>query len=112
MAIWAARSVKLLIFSSTVEQLMIRTEFVLQVFLLLTVWGVVKLRRSDPMMERPYRAWGYPVTTVLFLAATGMIMGIMVRQRPDEAKWGAGLVMIGVLVYLFSKSGEGKGKKR
>jgi APA family basic amino acid/polyamine antiporter len=77
MAIWAARSVKLLIFSSTVEQLMIRTEFVLQVFLLLTVWGVVKLRRSDPMMERPYRAWGYPVTTVLFLAATGMIMGIM-----------------------------------
>lgn len=101
-----------LIFSSTVEQLMIRTEFVLQVFLLLTVWGVVKLRRSDPMMERPYRAWGYPVTTVLFLAATGMIMGIMVRQRPDEAKWGAGLVMIGILVYLFSKSGEGKGKKR
>jgi hypothetical protein len=36
----------------------------------------------------------------------------MVKQRPDEAKWGAGLVMIGVLVYLFSKSGEGKGKKR
>ena len=45
------------------------------------------------------------------VAAGGSAL-VRLRQRPDEAKWGAGLVMIGILVYLFSKSGEGKGKKR
>lgn len=101
--------VLLLIFSSTVEQLMVRTEFVLQVFLLLTVWGVIRLRRSDPLLERPYRAWGYPFTTVLFLAATGMVMGIMIFERPAEARWGAGLVLLGTLIYVFTRpSGAGK----
>jgi APA family basic amino acid/polyamine antiporter len=99
----------LLIFSSDVEEIMVRTEFVLQLFLLLTVWGVIQLRMRQPGLTRPYRAWGYPFSTVGFLVATAMIMGMTLHHRPAEAQWGIGLVAIGVLVhFLARRPGDGR----
>ena len=37
-----------------------------------TVLGVIKLRITRPDLPRPYRAWGYPVTPVVFLLVTGL----------------------------------------
>ncbi|CAN0482129.1 unnamed protein product, partial [Phaeothamnion confervicola] len=44
-------------------------------FMSLVVTGLafaahIKLRRSEPDMSRPYRAWGYPVTPIIVLIAT------------------------------------------
>jgi hypothetical protein len=38
-----------------------------------------------------------------------MVMGIMIFERPAEARWGAGLVLLGTLIYVFTRpSGAGK----
>lgn len=31
---------------------------------------VIRLRQTEPNLHRPYRAWGYPWTPLLFIAAT------------------------------------------
>lgn len=49
--------------------------FALAGFMSLVVTGLafaahIKLRRSEPDMPRPYKAWGYPVTPMIVLLAT------------------------------------------
>ena len=39
-----------------------------------TVLGVIKLRITNPELPRPYRAWGYPITPLVFLFVTGFMM--------------------------------------
>jgi APA family basic amino acid/polyamine antiporter len=41
--------------------------FVLNLFTFLTVLGLFVLRFTKPNLPRPYRAWGYPVTPLIFL---------------------------------------------
>ena len=43
-------------------------------FYALAVLAVFVLRRTRPELERPYRAWGYPVVPAVFLAASGWLM--------------------------------------
>ena len=40
--------------------------FVLNLFTFLTVLGLFVLRIRQPELPRPYRAWGYPITPLLF----------------------------------------------
>ena len=41
--------------------------FVSFLFYALSAAAVIVLRRREPHMPRPYRAWGYPVTPLLFI---------------------------------------------
>jgi APA family basic amino acid/polyamine antiporter len=93
-----------LIFSSEVEKIMMCTVFLLQLSLLLTVWGVVHLRIRQPDLPRPYRAWGYPFTTILFLIMIGFTLGFILWLRPDDSKLGLGVVIIGVAFYFAART--------
>ena len=46
-----------------------------------TVLGVIKLRITQPDLPRPYRAWGYPVTPLVFLLVTGFMMYYLLTER-------------------------------
>ena len=44
-------------------------------FMSVIVWGLtycalIKLRRSEPNLPRPFRSWGYPWTTIFMIVAT------------------------------------------
>jgi basic amino acid/polyamine antiporter, APA family len=70
-------------------------------FYILAVWGVFRLRRMRPEAPRPYRAWGYPVVPLVFLAASAaMLMNALVRQ-PVSTLIGFGIILSGVPVYWF-----------
>jgi amino acid transporter len=65
-------------------------------FYALAVAGVFALRRKRPELERPYRAWGYPVVPGLFLVAnalvtdpvnTGVTLGIIASGIPAYFLW-------------------------
>jgi APA family basic amino acid/polyamine antiporter len=71
-------------------------------FYALAVAAVFVLRRRRPEMERPYRAWGYPVVPALFLGAsvamvlnalwtdpmnTGITFGVILAGIPGYALW-------------------------
>jgi APA family basic amino acid/polyamine antiporter len=93
-----------LVFSDDVGAIMRRTGFLLQAMLLLTVWGVIHLRVRQPLLARPYRAWGYPYTTILFLIMVGCTLAFILRENSHDTHWGMGILAVGVAFYLIARS--------
>lgn len=93
----------LLIFTSNVEAIITRTTFLLELVLLLTVWGVIHLRIFKPDLPRPCRAWGYPYTTILFLVMVGFTLSVILKNRPDDVRWGMPLLLTGAAFYWLAK---------
>jgi basic amino acid/polyamine antiporter, APA family len=69
-----------------------------------TVLGVIKLRITQPDLPRPYRAWGYPITSVVFLLVTGFMMYYLLVERPLQSSLGILTMLSGLLIYaVFRK---------
>jgi len=66
-----------------------------------TVLGVIKLRITSPELPRPYRAWGYPLTPVVFLLVTGFMMYYLLTERPLQALLGMLIMISGLLIYAI-----------
>jgi basic amino acid/polyamine antiporter, APA family len=96
-AVWSI----VLLLSGTYETLAEYAMFALWVFYGLMVFGVILLRRSRPELPRPYKMWGYPVTPVLFLAATLYFVGNTLITRPGPALAGLALIATGLPVYFL-----------
>ena len=62
----------LMLFTRSFEAVLDFIQFALLFCSFFTVLGVIKLRITHPDLPRPYRAWGYPVTPVVFLLVTGL----------------------------------------
>src|SRR5246127_4416778 len=69
-----------------------------------TVLGVIKMRITHPEMVRPYRAWGYPITPLVFLSLTFFMMYYLVVNRPLQSLGGFGLMLAGLVVYYASRA--------
>lgn len=75
-------------------------------FNMLAIGSVFVLRKKRPDMPRPYRAWGYPFTPLLFLMASLLLMGDMLRSTPAESMAGLLIVILGLPAYwVFSRNG-------
>ena len=70
-------------------------------FYALGVAATFVLRRQRPDLERPYRAWGYPVVPVLFLLAALYILGNYMVSEPVLFFADVGVVLTGIPVYLW-----------
>jgi APA family basic amino acid/polyamine antiporter len=66
-----------------------------------TVLGVIKLRITNPELPRPYRAWGYPLTPLVFLLVTGFMMYYLLTERPLQALLGMLIMISGLLIYAI-----------
>ena len=73
-----------------------------------TVLGVIKLRITDPELPRPYRAWGYPVTPVVFLLVTGFMMYYLLVERPLQSSLGILIMVSGLLIYAVFRKRPGR----
>jgi basic amino acid/polyamine antiporter, APA family len=65
--------------------------------------AVIVLRLREPDMVRPFRAWGYPVTTVLVLAASLAFLVAAIHDDPASAYRAIGLLAAGVPVYAWMR---------
>jgi basic amino acid/polyamine antiporter, APA family len=74
-----------------------------------TVLGVIKLRIMRPDLPRPYRAWGYPVTPIIFLLVTLFMMYYLVVERPLQSFFGALIMVSGLLIYLVFRKKDDSG---
>jgi APA family basic amino acid/polyamine antiporter len=89
----------LIVFSKSLEALMMWTGFALVIFSALAVMAVFVLRVRRPELPRPYRVPGYPLVPALYVAAS-VWMGIFaLRGRPKESLLGLLTVAIGVPFY-------------
>jgi amino acid transporter len=70
-------------------------------FYTLAVVGVFVLRRRRPELERPYRAFGYPVVPALFLLASiGMVANALITD-PVNTGVTFGIILAGIPVYYL-----------
>ena len=92
-----------LVLSGTYSDLLRYVVSVEFVVLVLLVAAVPVLRRRRPDAPRPYRAWGHPVTTGLFLAAAGVVVAVLAVASPRTTWPGYGLVLLGVPVYFLRR---------
>ncbi len=70
----------------------------------LAVLGVIKLRVTRPDLPRPYRAWGYPLTPLIFLSVTAFMMYYLVSERPVQSLIGVLMMASGVALYFLSRT--------
>lgn len=71
--------------------------------LVLLVLAVPALRRRLPARERPYRAWGHPFTSGLFVLIAGTVVVLLAVASPRTTLPGFGLVLAGIPVYLMRR---------
>lgn len=80
-------------------------------FQLATSIAVVVLRRRDPATERPYRATGYPASTLLFSAVCLFLIVATVRYRPGIAASSALIVLSGLPAFWLSERIRSRGER-
>ena len=54
-----------------------------------------------PDIERPYRAFGYPVVPVLYIVAAVAIMLVLILYKTQTTWPGLLIVVLGAPVYMF-----------
>ena len=96
-AAWAA----LLALTGTYEMLISFAVFAAWIFYAMTVTGVLILRRTRPDQPRPYRMWGYPFTTVAFVAIAVWFVGTTCVQSPGTSAWGVLFIGSGIPIYYL-----------
>jgi amino acid transporter len=81
--------------------------FVSFLFYAMSCVAVIVLRRKEPGMTRPYRAWGYPVTPVVFVLFSIFLIRNSIIELPRASLYGAGLLLAGLPFYwYFTKGGQ------
>jgi len=73
------------------------------VFYILTIAGVFRLRQTRPEVERPYRAFGYPVIPALYIVAALAILVVLAMYRASTTWPGFVIVLLGVPVYALMR---------
>ena len=77
------------------------------IFYILTILGIFVLRRKRPDIERPYKAFGYPIVPALYIVGAAVILGVLFIYQTATTWPGLIIVLTGVPVYFFwRKSGE------
>ena len=94
--------VNVMLLSQSFEAVLDFIQFSLTACSFLAVLGVIKLRLTRPDLPRPYRAWGYPVTPIIFLAVTGFMMYYLITNRPLQSLAGFAMMLAGLAIYGVS----------
>jgi APA family basic amino acid/polyamine antiporter len=95
--IWAC----LLCFSGTYGDLLNYIMFAVMLFYILTISGLFVLRKKRPDMERPYKAFGYPLIPAIYiLLAAGVALNMLIYQM-QFSLYGLIIILTGVPVYFI-----------
>jgi len=102
-ALWIQAVVaSILCLSGTYGDLLTMISFVVVIFYVLTILGIFILRKKRPDVERPYKAFGYPVLPVIYiLLAIAFCVGL-VSASPKYSLYGLGIVLIGIPLYFVA----------
>ena len=75
--------------------------FATLIFYILTIIGIFILRKKRPDIERPYKAFGYPVFPLLYiLAATAVCVDLLIF-KPNYSWPGMIIVLLGIPVFYL-----------
>jgi APA family basic amino acid/polyamine antiporter len=101
-ALWAGA----LTLTGSYNELLDYVIFAVLLFYILTIVGIFVLRRTRPEMERPYRAFGYPVLPAAYILLAGVIELLLLLYKPNFTWPGLLIVLLGIPVYFVWKKRE------
>jgi APA family basic amino acid/polyamine antiporter len=71
------------------------------IFYVITLIGIFKLRKTEPTMDRPYKAVGYPFLPILYILMASVLSICLLLFKTETTLPGILLVLIGVPVYYI-----------
>jgi len=89
----------LLALTGTYEELYSLFVFAVWIFFALVAIALLRLRRIEPGLVRPYRAWGYPFTPCIFLVAAIALTANLWMVNPVRSSIGLLVILSGVPFY-------------
>jgi len=69
----------------------------------LTYTSLFVLRKREPQMDRPYRAWGYPWTTGIALGGSVLFLIASIATDRQNAPWALAILVLSYPVFLVMK---------
>ncbi len=62
--------------------------------------GVIRLRKSEPLADRPYRAWGHPYSTWFCIIGWSAVTAFMIASAPESAVSAVIMIAVSLPVYF------------
>ena len=104
-ALWAS----VLCLSGSYGDLLDYCTFASLIFYIVTIAGLFRLRRTEPLTERPYRVTGYPYIPALYILIAGAICIDLLLFKTRNAGLGLLIMALGLPVYyLFHPKNDNK----
>jgi APA family basic amino acid/polyamine antiporter len=91
----------LILWTASFDSIMQYIGFTLTIFTTLTVAGVIVFRIKNGKPDG-YRALGYPVTPILFIAANIWVCHFQLVNKTTESLIGFGTALLGIILYFIS----------
>jgi APA family basic amino acid/polyamine antiporter len=101
----------ILTLTGTFSDLLTYSAFASVLFNVMTVIGIYILRKKQPELPRPYKAFGYPVVPAIYiLIAVAFVIFILQGDLLNSLK-GLVLIVIGIPVYFWFQSRKRKSER-
>lgn len=90
-----------MIVSASYDKLLVYIGFTLSLFAMMTVIGLIRVRRDNPDKSPAYRTWGYPLTPLAFIIGNLWIIYFSIKSRPAPVVWGIVTIAVGLGMYFY-----------
>ena len=102
-ALWSQAIVaSLLCLSGRYGDLLDMVSFMVVIFYVLTIIGIFILRKKRPELERPYKAFGYPVLPFIYIVMGLGFCILLIKFKPEFTWPGFIITLIGVPLYFIA----------
>ena len=108
-ALWAQCIVaSILCLSGKYGDLLHMVSFVVVIFYVLTIIGIFILRRKRPDIERPYKAFGYPLLPAVYILMGISFCMLLIIYQPGYTWPGLIIVALGIPIYFIANGSNKK----
>jgi basic amino acid/polyamine antiporter, APA family len=91
----------MLVLTGSFEELYSLNTFAIWIFFLLTAVALIRLRRKEPALHRPYRVWGYPWTPLVFGVAAFAMTTNLWMVKPVRCSIGLAVILLGIPFFYY-----------
>ncbi len=85
-------------------QLLDMISFVVVIFYVLTILGIFILRKKRPEIERPYKAFGYPLLPAIYILMGLAFCILLIIYKPQFTWPGLIITLVGIPIYYIAVS--------
>jgi APA family basic amino acid/polyamine antiporter len=82
--------------------------FVVVMFYVVTIFGIFKLRKTQPNADRPYKAFGYPILPALYIIMGIAFCILLIFYKPQFTWPGLLITVAGIPIYYASIASQKK----